>query len=37
MFKVLGQTFGPENKFRWVIVPVWTLAIEANDDKFKEI
>lgn len=35
-FKVLGQTVGPENKFRLVVVPVWTTAVAANDETFKE-
>ena len=35
-FSVLGQTYGPENRFYWVVVPLWKTAIPANDENFKE-
>lgn len=36
MYQVLGQTFGPEDKFRWVVVPLWTTAVAANENTFEE-
>jgi len=35
-FKVLGESIGPESKFRLVVVPIWTTAVAANDATFKE-
>lgn len=36
MFTLLGQSFGPE-KFRLVVVPVWTTSVPANEEKFEEV
>lgn len=36
MYTVLGQTFGPENKFRLVAVPLWVTAVAANEPNFKD-
>lgn len=34
-YTVLAQAFGPE-KFRLVLVPLWTTAVAANAETFKE-
>lgn len=36
MYQVLGQTFGPEDKFRWVLVPIWMTAVAANEALINE-
>jgi len=35
-FTLLGETFGFDEKTRWVIVPLWTTATPANDETFIE-